>query len=435
MFCTAKRHAIAESVKTNLDCMTVAKARVAIVGAGIGGLTLGLLLRRHGVEAEIYEQAPELREVGAAVALAANGTRVLRHLGLGDELIEVSVEPTEVVYRHWATAERAVAFPMRSVYNDQYGAEFLGLHRMSLQSVLLNSWGSGGLHLNARLERLEELADGIRLHFADGRSAEADVVVGADGVHSVVREWVTGGGPPPTYSGTSGFRGLVPIADLPSMPDPLAIQFWLGPGAHILHYPISGGLINFLAVVPGPTTWPHSAWMLEEPPGTALAKFQGWDRAVLEMIAAVEQSPCWGLFSLPPLQSWSRGRAVLLGDAAHAMLPHQGQGANMTVEDAFALAELLAGPGHSELPVALRRYEVLRRARTRQLQRSSWVNSDILHLPDGAESDLRNKNLLDLPEQLEWIHGYDIAHAVGLEASAHRYRVAAETRTSMPSQP
>lgn len=388
--------------------MNASKPRIAIVGAGIGGLTLGLLLRKHGVDAHIYEQASELREVGAAVALAANGTRVLRRLGLGDQLNESSVEPTDVVYRHWASGKLIASFPMGPTYTKRYGAEFFGIHRVNLQRILGDSWGRDGLHLGARVQDLEESEEGVRLHFAGRESVTADVVIGADGVRSVVRSWVTGGGPAPMYSGASGFRGLAQVSALSEMPDPMTIQFWLGPGGYVIHYPISSTTINFLAVVPGPTPWPHSTWMTVEPPGTALEAVEFWNPVVREMVASVEQSPRWALFSMPPLPRWTRGHTVLLGDAAHAMLPHQGQGANQAIEDAAVLAALLADTDRSGIGDALRRYEVLRRPRTRQLQRSSWDNSDILRFPDGPLAEARDRKLRTLPNQLDWIHGYDI---------------------------
>jgi salicylate hydroxylase len=399
--------------------MRAAAPRIAIVGAGIGGLTLGLLLRERGVDAHIYEQAPELREVGAAVALAANGTRVLRRLGLGELLAESSVEPTEVVYRHGETGDRIASFPMRSAYTARYGAEFFGIHRMHLQRILAEAWGHERLHLGSRVVDLEEDEDGVRLHLAGGGSAAADVVVGADGVRSVVRGWVTGGGPAPVYSGASGFRGLVPAERVRGLVDPLAIQLWLGPGGYVIHYPISGDMINFVVARPGPAPWPHPTWMTEEPPGTALAALETWHLAVRTLVGSVGQSPRWALFAMPPLQRWWRGHAVLLGDAAHAMLPHQGQGANQAVEDAAVLAAVLADADRAGIAAALRRYEVLRRPRTRQVQRSSWVNADMLRLHGGLD----DRMLADLPERLDWIHGYDVADVL-TPGAAHR--------TSMP---
>ena len=192
-----------------------------------------------------------------------------------------------------------------------------------------------------------------------GPPSTPTVVVGADGVHSLVRDWVTGGDEP-VYSGTSGFRGLVPVERLPRLPDPGALQFWMGPGAHLLHYPISGGsVINFLAVIDTPERWTAPAWMEAAEPGANLEAFAGWHPAVTEMIGAAPQSPRWGLFARRPLACWSRGPAVLLGDAAHAMLPHQGQGANQTIEDAVVLAAELDGA--SDIPAALRRYARRRR--------------------------------------------------------------------------
>ena len=242
-------------------------------------------------------------------------------------------------------------------------------------------------------------------------------MVGADGVHSLVRSWVTGGDEP-VYSGTSGFRGLVPAALLPHLPDPGALQFWMGPGAHLLHYPIEGGrVINFLAVIDSPRQWTAPGWMEPAEPGAHLAAFRGWHPAVTEMISAVPQSPRWGLFAQRPLARWSRGRVVLLGDAAHAMLPHHGQGANQTIEDAAVLAaelgaELSAGLGRpGDVAAALHRYTVRRRVRTRQVQMLSWAASAELHLPDGPAARHRDALLPGLAARLAWIHGYNVLTA------------------------
>jgi salicylate hydroxylase len=241
-------------------------------------------------------------------------------------------------------------------------------------------------------------------------------------VHSAVRSWVAGASVEPLYSGTSGFRGLVPAERLPSLPDPGALMFWVGPGAHLLHYPIEHGrLINFLAVVEGPARWTAPAWMEAAAPGAHLEAFAGWHPAVTEMLTAVPQSPRWGLFTLPPLRRWSRGPVVLLGDAAHAMLPHQGQGANQAIEDAAVLAAELEGA--TDIPAALRRYADRRRARTRQVQAASWAASAALHLPDGPAARSRDTYLAQLPEHLAWIHGHDVLtqdHADATVAAAEQ---------------
>lgn len=220
-------------------------------------------------------------------------------------------------------------------------------------------------------------------------------MVGADGAHSLVRRWVTGDDEP-VYSGSSGFRGLVPAGRLPHLPDPGALQFWMGPGAHLLHYPINGGsVINFLAVVDTPERWTAPAWLEPAEPGAHLEAFAGWHPAVTEMIGTMPQSPRWGLFARRPLARWSRGPAVLLGDAAHAILPHQGQGANQTIEDAVVLAAELGGT--ADAASALRRYADRRRVRTRQVQLMSWAASAALHLPDGPAAQRRDAYLAQLP--------------------------------------
>ncbi len=400
--------------------MSAQTLRVAIVGGGIGGLTLALALRRRGVAAQVFEQAPELTEIGAAVALSANATRELGRLGLLDELAAVSTEPSELIWRNWRDGRRIAAHPVRNGdrYRERFGAPYFGIHRADLQRVLGGALGVGfdgsGLHLGHRLVNLVEQGDAIGLEFANGRAVQADVVVGADGVRSAVRAWVTGG-EGTVFSGTSGFRGIVPADRLPSLPDPQAIQFWMGPKAHLLHYAIGGAGrdVNFLAVVEGPRTWTRAdGWTAPVEAGEALVAFNGWHPAVTEMIAAVPHSVRWGLFAARPLWRWRRGRAVLLGDAAHAMLPHHGQGANTTIEDAVTLAELLAGAEPGDLDAILRRYEALRRARTRRIQRSSWVTNTLLHLPDGPALPERDALLSRFPEDFGWIHGFDALRSV-----------------------
>jgi len=388
---------------------------IAIVGAGIGGLTLALALRQRGLSAEIYEQASELTEIGAAVALSANATRELQRLGVLDPLLAVATEPSELIYRDGRTGKRIAAHPVRigGRYRDRCGAPYLGIHRADLQKTLSGALGGEGLHLGRRLVDLAERRDAVDLVFADGSVAQADLVIGADGVRSVVRRYVAGSDAV-VYSGTSGFRGIVPVERLPTLPDPQAIQFWMGPDAHLLHYAIGGGgeAVNFLAVVEGPLVWPHAdKWLAEAGPDEALAAFAGWHPAVTEMIGAVMHSVRWGLFAARPLLRWHRGRVVLLGDAAHAMLPHHGQGANTTIEDAVTMAELLAGSGQDDLDSVLERYRVLRRGRTRKIQRSSWATNTALHLLDGPAIVDRNVRVSRFPERFGWIHEFDALQA------------------------
>jgi salicylate hydroxylase len=389
--------------------------RIAIVGAGVGGLTLSLALRQRGISAELYEQARELAEIGAAVALSANGTRELDRLGLLDALIAVSTEPTELIYRDGRTGERIAAHPLalNGTYRKRFRSAFCGIHRAEFQRILGAALGKEHLHLGCRLTGLSTSGGRAVLSFAEGRPVEADLVVAADGVRSFARRYVVGRDAL-LYSRTSGFRGIVPVSRLPSLPDPQAIQFWMGPDAHLLHYAIGakGDHVNFLAVVEGPRTWAHPEKGLAETTSEeALSAFSGWSPAVTEMVGAVRHDVRWGLFLAEPLRRWRRGRVLLLGDAAHATLPHHGQGANITIEDAITLAELIARDG-ADLDAALDAYEKLRHARTRKIQRASWAGNRALHLADGPGRERRDRRLGTIPRDVGWIHDFDALETV-----------------------
>jgi len=396
--------------------MSSPRLRIAIIGAGISGLTLAIALRQRGVAAEVFEQAPELTEIGAAVGLSANATRELRRLDVLDAIAACSTEPTELIYRDWRNGRRIAAHPVRHdlAYQKRFGGPFYQVHRADLQRVLSGAFGDAGLHLGHRLVSLAEEGDALGLEFANGRFVQADLVIGADGVRSVVRRFVTGG-EDTVYSGTSAFRGIVPVDRLSSLADPQALQIWMGPNAHVVHFAIGGAgdAVNFVAFVEGPAVWPHAdTWLSRIEPGEAVAAFQGWHPTVIHMVGAVEHKVRWGLFMLRPLLRWSRGRVVLLGDAAHAMLPHHGQGANAGIEDAITLAELLAGASRGELEAIVGRYQALRRARTRKIQRSARVTNDLLHLPDGPALVERDRRMSRIPEDFGWIHEFDALHAV-----------------------
>jgi salicylate hydroxylase len=387
--------------------------KVAIAGGGIGGLVLALALRERGIGAYVYEQAPELREIGAAVALSANGTRELRRLGLAEQVEAVSVVPSALVIRRGISGEVIADHPIgrEGAYEATFGAPYYGVHRVALLQALGDRLAGDGLDLGHRCVGVEERRSGAELQFADGGSATVDVVVGADGVHSVIRPHVVGevrG----RFSGTVGYRGLVPVEKMPSLPDPTPLQFWAGPGRHLLHYSIDGGAtINFLAVVRVPE-WTNEAWMEECPVSDALDAFAGWHPAVTEMVGATDVGARWALHDLAPLERWHTDRVVLMGDAAHAMVPHQGQGANQTIEDAIVLADCLADAhATGDLEAALRRYAKRRRKRTARVQRWSRRAADLMHLPDGPEIAARDAVFADLYAELAWIHSYD-AHAV-----------------------
>ena len=384
--------------------------RIAVVGAGIGGLTLAIALRRqYGLEVDIYEQTAELREAGAAVALSANATRFYEQFGLGPELASRSAEVSALIYRDGRTGRLIGEHPVGPSYRERFGAPYFGIHRADLQTILSAAAGLDRIRLNKRLVGIDDTGAHAALRFDDGSTAEADLVIGADGARSFVRRWMLGYDDA-LYSGCSGFRGIVPMDKLPSLPNRTALQFWMGPGGHLLHYPMGPDHINFLLVERHPTPWPVRDWLMPAAEGEQSRHFARWHPAVVEMITAQPVSNRWGLFHRPPLGRWTKGRVTLLGDAAHHLAPHHGQGANQSVEDAVVLAACLADAGSSPLAEALERYERLRRGRTRKVQYASISAADVLHLPDGDNADQRNARLGSLEgalHHLGWIHEFD----------------------------
>lgn len=387
--------------------------RIAIIGAGIGGLTLALALREQGIDAQLFEQTDVLREVGAAVALSANATRFYDRLGLGDAFNSVCAEIPGLIYRDGRSGEVIGHHRGAPSYREQFGGAYWGVHRADLQAVLSKAVGVEHINLSHRLVDLVQHADRVSLRFANGAHVEADLVIGADGARSLTRRWMLGYDDA-LYSGCSGFRGVVPSAQLDRLPDPEAIQFWVGPQGHLLHYPIGNndgsGDQNFLLVERHPSPWPSREWVMPSSEGEQLRLFKDWHPAVVQMITAVPISQRWGLFHRPPLGRWSKGRVTLIGDAAHALVPHHGQGANQSIEDAVVLAQQLAKAGPRNWREAQEAYERLRRGRTRKVQFASIATADVLHLPDGPAAQARNARLGDresVLHHLDWIHDFD----------------------------
>ncbi|PZT77623.1 MULTISPECIES: FAD-dependent monooxygenase [unclassified Streptomyces] len=388
--------------------MAARRPRVAVVGGGIGGLAVALGLRRQGIEVVVHEQARELSHQGAGIAIGANGHRALRDLGLVERLAESAARPVRADFRHWRTGRSMVTHRLTGNYEKLYGAPFWTVERAAVQEALLAVLGPEHVRLGARCTTVEQTTDGAVLRFADGTEARADAVVGADGIHSAVRHHLFGPDAA-VFSGTSGYRALVPMERLrhvPELAEP-ALWLWLGPGRHFIAYPVAdGSALNFLAVVPD-RTWTVESWSTEGDPGALLAAFDGWHPFVTEVLGACDHPGRWALYDREPQRTWSVGRVTLLGDAAHAMLPHHGQGANQALEDAVVLARLLAGTDAEGVAGALRAYEQLRRPRTRLIQTGSRKNAGCFQLPDGPEAEARNERLTGLPDDLAWIHGHD----------------------------
>jgi salicylate hydroxylase len=380
--------------------------RVAVIGAGIGGLTAAIALQAKGFEVQVYDQVRELSEIGAGVSLGGNGMRVLDALGLGRAARDASANLQRISFHHWKTGDIAYEHPMGDWYDERYGGPFLGIHRADFHQLLLDAL-DGSPILGRRCASVQESSEDVELTFADGSFGSADIVVGADGLRSVVRDHVTGS-EEAVFSGLSCYRGLVPVEQVPGG-SRFGLTFFLGPNRHLVAYPVRGGeLINFVAYVPDPS-WSVESWSFQSSPAEAADAFEGWTPAVTTMLSHAAEVGRWALYDREPLRRWSTARVTLLGDAAHPMLPHAGQGSNQALEDAAALAFYLSSLPPAE---ALQRYERLRKARTRQIQLGSRANAACFQLPDGPAVDARTARLQSLPEMVGWIHSYDIHSAL-----------------------
>jgi salicylate hydroxylase len=360
--------------------MAKSQVEVAVVGGGIGGLFAANALIAHGIPVSVYEQAPALGEVGAGVFLTPNSVRQLQRVGLGPAVEKwgARVGPDSRYFRH----DGAPIAPVQVTDSTGWNATF-GMHRADLVEFLANALPPGIVHTGYRCTGFEQ--DGNRAHvsFANGAAVEADIIVGADGIHSELRPYVY---PPsdPVFSGSVAYRGIVPHTLVPHWPTN-AWQMWLGKGKHFLTFPVRAGkLINYVGFVPADQKMKES-WSSPGEPDVLRQEFAGWDPRIESVLQRVQMTFRWALYDREPLPSWTRGRLTLLGDAAHPMLPHLGQGANQSIEDGMALATILTRADRRNAPAALLAYERLRRERVAQVQRGARENG--LRY-DSAYSDL-----------------------------------------------
>lgn len=337
--------------------------RVAVIGGGIGGLFLACALRSQGLEAVVYEQATAIGEVGAGVFLTPNSVRHLARVGLLDAVRAAGalVGEDSRYYRY----DGEVIAPVRVTDSSGWNATY-GMHRADLVGLLSAALPPGTLRTGHRAVAFEQAGDECRVRFASGETADADVVIAADGIHSALRPYVHEESEP-VFSGSVVYRGLVPRDLVDGWPAG-AWQMWLGPGRHFLTFPVrSGRLINFVGFVPADEVMKES-WTAPGDPDALRADFAGWDPRVERLLSHVRATFRWALYDRDPLPAWTKGRLALLGDAAHPMLPHLGQGANQSIEDGMALAVLLGRAEPSGIPAALAAYENLRRDRVASVQ-------------------------------------------------------------------
>ncbi|WP_275293940.1 FAD-dependent monooxygenase [Amycolatopsis sp. La24] len=344
--------------------------RIAIIGGGMGGLTAAIALRKiAGVRATVFEQAGKLGEVGAGVTVAPNAARVLERLGVLDRIRRVGAVPDG----HGVYLNAMGGLVTDAAWEDSAKQhQNIGMYRPDLIDALAQEVDPATIRLGHRLVSVEPLGSGVRVEFENGADGVFDAVIGADGIHSVVRGAV-GQFPESVYSGYIVYRGVVDASRLPG-DWPMISQVWMGNRRHFMCYPLQQRkLFNFVAGIPSDRPL-DGAWSGPAEVGELAAEFAGadWDPRLQEFIGRIEHTFWWGLFDHEPLANWSRGPITLLGDAAHTMLPHQGQGVNQAIEDSMALATFLAAADSvADIPEAFRRYTSVRMQRTAILQNGS----------------------------------------------------------------
>ena len=387
--------------------------RVAIIGAGIGGLTAALALIRQGIGVDVYEQAPELKELGAGVQISSNGTRVLYALGLGAEVERAGVIVAGKEIRLWSTGQTWKLFDLGAESVERYGFPYVMFHRGDLHAMLLNEIRlerPDAIKLNRKCTDVADDGDTVLMRFENGETARAGVVIGADGVQSRVR-LATFGADRPEFTGIVAWRVLVPRERVPSGIRLKVGTNWVGPGGHVVHYPVRGGALLNLVGLLERDDWRVESWTVQGSKDEFINDFRNWHPDIHETIRAGDTPYKWALFARPPMPGWTKGRVTLLGDACHSMLPMMAQGAVMALEDGYVLARCIKAFGVT--PEALQRYETARRERANRCVAAAIDNTKRFHNPEmahaaGAEAYVTREWAEDkVKARYEWLFTYD----------------------------
>lgn len=398
--------------------MTEAGLSVAVIGGGIGGLAAAVSLLHAGFDVQVYEQAGALSEVGAGIQISPNGARILHRLGLADALARHGVRPVAVHQRRWDDGRTLQRAPLGETLAQTFGAPYYHFHRADLLAAISGVLPGERVHVGHRLVDAIDHGGRVEARFENGARITADVLIGADGIHSRVRQLLFGPDKP-RFTGCIAYRGLVPAERLAHLDLEVTSNSWWGPGGHFVHYYVAGGrLMNFVAVQEE-EAWTRESWNERGEVADAMRLFEGWHAQVRTIIGAVDETFKWGLFDREPLPRWSVGRITLLGDSCHAMLPFMAQGAVQSIEDGATLTACLV-QASGDVAGALARYESLRKPRATRLQEMSRHNKTRFHLPDGVDQQKRDAQTAAAGDRsiaaISWLYAHDASVLPGAAA-------------------
>lgn len=387
---------------------------IVIIGGGIGGLAAAIALLQRGLDVDVYEQSNELREIGAGVQMGPNGTRVLHALGFAERLKQIQFVPARREIRLWNTGETWNWFELGAKAIERHGTPHLMLHRGDLHAMLaeaVRALKPDALHLGRRCVAVAQSDGAAEVTFDGGERVSADIVIGADGIHSKVRECLFGADRP-QFTGCVAWRGLVPFEKLPPSVSRDSGINWLGPHGHVLQYPVRRGeLLNLVGFVER-DDWQEEGWNLRGSVEELANDFRGWHADVQVIIENLEAPYKWALLVRPPMPRWSIGRITLLGDACHPTLPFLGQGAVMALEDGYILSACLAKYGDDHA-TAFARYENERRGRTAAVVEKAAENRFHAFRHKLADRDTVALSVAQewqqerVRERMDWLYTYD----------------------------
>jgi 6-hydroxynicotinate 3-monooxygenase len=364
--------------------------RIAVIGAGLGGAAAASLLDQAGFNVRVYEQAPGFARLGAGIHVGPNVMKIMERIGIADALNATGCHPDYWYSRDWKTGEVIAQIPLGDYALKHYGSSYLTVHRGDFHELLVKAIPSERLAFNKKLSRIDDRGDVVLLSFTDGSTEEADIVIGADGINSKVRDTLLGEALP-KYTGYVGHRAVFPISSVKGFQHDMCTKWW-SDDRHMMVYFVTGKKDEIYYVTGVPEeTWDMSKSWVPSSKDEMRAAFDGWHHGVQSLIDATQEVTKWPLLERDPLPLWSRGRLVMLGDACHPMKPHMAQGAAMAIEDAAMLARCFTEAGLDDYASAFALYEANRAERAGRVQLVS-----------------HNNTWLRTNENPDWCFGYDV---------------------------